>query len=67
MSNSSNQQDKGERSPKMPQFNMNWIYLIIIITLGALFFTDGGQTIGKNVSRTVSYDNFKTYVDKGYA
>ncbi len=67
MSNSSNQQDKGERSPKMPQFNMNWIYLIIIITLGVLFFTDGGQTIGKNVSRTVSYDNFKTYVDKGYA
>ena len=51
----------------MPQFNMNWIYLIIIITLGVLFFTDGGQTIGKNVSRTVSYDNFKTYVDKGYA
>ena len=67
MSNSSNQQDNGERSPKMPQFNMNWIYLIIIITLGVLFFTDGGQTIGKNVSRTVSYDNFKTYVDKGYA
>ena len=67
MSNSSNQQDKGERSPKMPQFNMNWIYLIIIITLGVLFFTDGGQTIGKNVSRSVSYDNFKTYVDKGYA
>ena len=67
MSNSSNQQDKGERSPKMPQFNMNWIYLIIIITLGVLFFTDGGQTIGKNVSRKVSYDNFKTYVDKGYA
>lgn len=67
MSNSSNQQDKGERSPKMPQFNMNWIYLSIIITLGVLFFTDGGQTIGKNVSRKVSYDNFKTYVDKGYA
>lgn len=51
----------------MPQFNMNWIYLIILVILGVLFLTDGGGTIGKNVSKTASYDNFKVYVDKGYA
>ncbi len=67
MDSPSNQKGNGERSPKMPQFNMNWIYLIIIIILGILFFTDGGSTIGKGESRTVSYDNFKVYVDKGYA
>ena len=30
------------KKPKldMPKFNMNWVYLIILIVLGILFFTN---------------------------
>lgn len=67
MDSPSNKQDKGGNSPKMPQFNMNWIYFIIIAVLAVLFFTDGGGTISKGTTRTASYSNFKAYVDRGYA
>ena len=63
----SNKNDKGGNSPKMPQFNMNWIYLIILLILGIVFFTDGGSTISQGVSKDVSYDTFRTYMAKGYA
>ncbi|MBO5640978.1 MAG: ATP-dependent zinc metalloprotease FtsH [Prevotella sp.] len=53
-------------SPKMPRFNMSWIYLVIIIALAVIFFTDGGQTIGQGTVINASYSDFKTYVDKGY-
>ena len=50
----------------MPRFNMSWIYLVIIIALAVIFFTDGGQTIGQGTVINASYSDFKTYVDKGY-
>ena len=50
----------------MPKFNMNWIYGMIIVALGVLFFTGGGG-IGKNVNMEASYADFKTYIYKGYA
>ena len=53
-------------SPKMPRFNMSWIYLVIIIALAVIFFTDGGQTIGQGTVINASYSDFKTYVNKGY-
>ena len=57
----------GGNPPKMPRFNMSWIYLIIIATLAVIFFTDGGQTIGQSTVHNASYSNFKTYVNNGYA
>jgi cell division protease FtsH len=45
---------------------MSWIYLVIIIALAVIFFTDGGQTIGQGTVINASYSDFKTYVDKGY-
>lgn len=57
----------GGNQPKMPRFNMSWIYLIIIATLAVIFFTDGGQTIGQSTVHNASYSNFKTYVNNGYA
>ena len=50
----------------MPRFNMSWIYLVIIIALAVIFFTDGGQTIGQGTVINASYSDFKTYVNKGY-
>lgn len=67
MDSSSNTKGKGGNSPKMPQFNMNWIYITILVILGILFFTDGGSSITKGYSKEVSYYDFKAYVDKGYA
>ena len=57
----------GQRPPKMPKFNMNWIYGIIIVALVAMFFTEGGSTIGEGSSHYATYTAFKSYVDRGYA
>ena len=57
----------GKRPPRMPKFNMSWLYLVIIITLGVIFFTDNDQSIGQTTVRRASYTNFKAYVDRGYA
>ena len=56
----------------MPKFNMNWIYVTIIIALGILFFTGGGdvnnsQASSKGIAKTDNYFNFKTLVMKGAA
>ncbi len=53
--------------PKMPKFNFSWIYIIILITLGVIYFTGDGKNIGQGPARTASYSSFKTYVDRGYA
>ncbi len=37
-SNNFNNQGGG-KGPKMPRFNMNWLYTIILIALIALFFS----------------------------
>ena len=63
----SNASMSGNRPPRMPKFNMSWIYLVIIITLGVIFFTDGDRSIGQSAVRRASYSNFKAYVDRGYA
>ena len=49
----------------MPRFNMNWIYGIVILTLIALYFTQGQDK--SSISTQVSYSDFKVMVDKGYA
>lgn len=53
--------------PKMPRFNMNWLYIIILFGLIAFFLLDGGNSIGGSATSKVSYTQFKTYVEKGYA
>ena len=50
----------------MPKFNMNWIYAIAILALGLLYFSSGGPQ-NSSVSRTASYSDFKSMIDKGYA
>lgn len=45
-----------------PKFNLNWLYALIILVLGILYFTkqDGGM------SKSITYTEFKGYVQKGY-
>ena len=51
----------------MPRFNMNWIYGLIILSLGLLFFTGGGNMMAGSAKQEATYTKFKEYVDKGYA
>ena len=67
MDNNPNKQDN---QPKMPRFNMNWIYIIVGIVLAILFFTGGGNSIAKSAmgsGHDATYTQFQTYVEKGYA
>ncbi|MBM6991980.1 MAG: ATP-dependent zinc metalloprotease FtsH [Prevotella sp.] len=59
----------GDNQPKMPKFNMNWIYIIIAVSLAIMFFTGGGDSLAKGAgaSKETTYTEFKSYVEKGYA
>jgi cell division protease FtsH len=54
--------NESKKKTNMPQFNMNWIYLVIILVLVTLYFT-GTDT---QVKKVINYSEFKTYVEKGY-
>lgn len=57
------EQDKNNKKPK---FSMSWIYMLVLFGLMGMYFL-GGDAVGGSTSRKVSYDEFKTYVNKGYA
>ena len=63
--------DKNNDQPKMPRFNMNWLYGIIIFILLMLFFTDSGSSLASSAAgsakQEATYTKFKEYVSKGYA
>ena len=50
----------------MPKFNMNWIYMLIIVGLVVAFFTGQGNSKG-GISKESTYTEFKRLVMKGYA
>ncbi|MGM9674287.1 MAG: ATP-dependent zinc metalloprotease FtsH [Bacteroidaceae bacterium] len=53
---------------KGPKFSLTWVYMIIAVVLGYLMInSEGGDTLLGGTSRTVTYGEFKTYVEKGYA
>lgn len=66
MEQSNNLSPRGGNGPKMPRFNMNWLYTFILIALMVLFFTGGGDALGGSAAKEATYTEFKQYVDKGY-
>ena len=50
---------------KMPKFNLNWTYMIVILLLGYMFYTNAGNN--NSFQKDVSYSDFQDYVQKGYA
>ena len=64
-----NNPQNDNNQPKMPKFNMGWIYAVILITLCVFFFSGGGEALGgdASMSQTATYTKFKQYVEKGYA
>lgn len=67
MSNN-NKQGNNDQQPKMPKFNMNWLYVLVTIALAAFFITGGGDAlVSGGAQQKVTYTQFKQYVAKGYA
>ena len=70
MSNNNDQFNQNDNNqPKMPKFNMNWLYITIMLIIALLFFTGGGGTFlsGNSPTQEATYTKFKEYVNKGYA
>lgn len=60
--------NNNDNQPKMPKFNMNWIYALVAVTLGILILTNGGNLLSApNTSKKADYTEFQQYVAKGYA
>lgn len=54
--------------PKMPKFNMNWVYAIVLVVLAVLFFTGAPDRLTSgSVAKEASIAQFNKYLEKGYA
>ena len=56
--------EKNNKKDKMPRFNLNWLYMIIIAGLGIMLLQGNDGTSG--ISKEVNYTEFRSYVQKGY-
>ncbi len=61
-----NKQDNSNQ-PKMPRFNMNWIYALVAISLAVVFFAGNTGLTKSSATVTKDYTTFLSYVEKGYA
>lgn len=41
----------GGKPPKMPRFNMSWLYVIILISLIVVFLNGGGDALGGSANK----------------
>ncbi len=55
--------NKKNSKVNLPKFNAGWLYTLIIIAFGILWFT--GQD--NKVTRNITYTEFEDYINKGYA
>lgn len=60
---------RDNNEPKMPKFNMNWLYILVIIATAMLLYTNTGSSLlsSKGASQDATYTQFKNYVQKGFA
>lgn len=56
----------GGKPPKMPRFNMSWLYVIILISFIVVFLNGGGDALGGSANKKATYTEFKEYIEKGY-
>ena len=57
------------KQPKMPKFNLNWIYLLLIVSLVFFYFSSNNSGTQQQRAMQIEkpYSDFKQYVDSGYA
>ena len=63
MADNKNNKNKG----KMPRFNLSWFYIIIAVVLGFLLWNSEGSVMSGGMSKQATYNEFKEYVEHGYA
>ena len=63
------EQNQNNNQPKMPKFNMNWVYLLVIAALAFFYFSNGsGGLLEQGATQgQASYSEFKNFVKQGYA
>ncbi len=56
------------KQPKMPRFNMNWIYLMVIASLAIFYFSgeQGSLLQPQTQQKETTYTEFKHYLERGY-
>ena len=60
--------NNNKKKKRKPQISLTWLYLFIAITLGYMMFnSDGNIFLSGSISRNVTYSQFKSYVEQGYA
>jgi len=57
--------DGSNANQNKPRFNMSWIYIIVLVMLGAMWFTSGQDN--SSIKTETTYSDFKVMVMKGYA
>ena len=65
--NTNNNPSGDNNQPKMPKFNMNWIYILVLLAIIGVFMVGGGDALGGSSDQEATYTKFKEYVQKGYA
>ena len=58
--------NNNNNKPKMPKFNVTWIYILFGLGLLAFYFSSG-ESSPDGVGRDATYADFKAWVDKGWA
>jgi cell division protease FtsH len=63
------QNNQKQNGPKMnmPRFNMNWIYFLVIVTLGFLYLSNDNEGLQQPQQSETSYTEFQAFMDRGYA
>ena len=62
MNNNSNNTNKPANDKMRFKFNLNWFYLLILLMIGGLWFTN----LNGSGSKEIPYNEFKSYVNQGY-
>ena len=62
-----NQKPDNNNQPKMPKFNMNWIYALVAISLAVVFFAGNNSLTDSSANVKKDYTTFIKYVNDGYA
>ena len=68
MNHQNKKNNNNTEQPKMPKFNMNWVYAIVLVVLAVLFFTGAPDRLTSgSVAKEASIAQFNKYLEKGYA
>jgi cell division protease FtsH len=58
---------KNNKKGKKTRFSITWLYIIIAVVLGWMYFNGEGGVASAEDIKQATYSEFKQYVDKGYA